>query len=77
MLGGDLTAIGTTFVPVIVKNAYTGKRFRIVLHAYVLPKVVTGMFVSLTTWTKSYVPSGKYLECDFGDGEAVRVMRDR
>ena len=48
MLGvvGGQTASGTAFIPVLLKNAETGKRFRIVLHAYVLPKLFMGMFIS-------------------------------
>ena len=75
MVGEDQTALGTAFIPIILKNADTDKPFRIVLHAYVLPNMLMGMFISDPAWVEvqQFRPSGREYGCDFGDGKIVRV----
>lgn len=75
MLGEDQTALGTAFVPIILKNADTGKPFRIVLHVYVLPNMLMGMFISDPTWIEwvRFGPGGREYGCDFGAGKIVKV----
>ncbi|KAF9471774.1 hypothetical protein BDN70DRAFT_767240, partial [Pholiota conissans] len=40
-----MTSIGSTFIPLILTNRTTGKKFRVVLYAIVLPKMFMGMFI--------------------------------
>ncbi|MCJ1375316.1 hypothetical protein MMC20_006551 [Loxospora ochrophaea] len=41
-----MTSLGTTFVPILFRNANTGKLFRVKLHAYVVLKLLKGMIIS-------------------------------
>ncbi|KAF9040366.1 hypothetical protein BDZ89DRAFT_1060458 [Hymenopellis radicata] len=43
--GGSQTAIGSTIIPVILKNADTGKLFKIKIYALVLENLLMGMFI--------------------------------
>ena len=78
MLGPSQDAIGEVFVPIILKNSNDGKRFRVVLHAYVLPKMLMGMFLSNPRWikTQSFGPNVEY-DCDFGDGKIITLKGQR
>ncbi|CAD6589576.1 MAG: hypothetical protein ASARMPREDX12_003887 [Alectoria sarmentosa] len=71
----DQTALGATFIPIILKNAKTEKPFRIVLHAYVLPTMLGGTFISHPTWigVQRFVRRVREYRCDFGDGKIVKV----
>lgn len=72
----DQTTLGTIFIPIILQNADTGKPFRIVLHAYVLPNVLMGMFISTPIWIvwAQYAVTGRVYGCHFGDGKIVNVQ---
>jgi len=41
-----MTAIGSTFIPIILTNKDTLETFRIVLYALVLPNLFMGMFIA-------------------------------
>ena len=73
--GSAQTAIGTTFIPILLKNHNDGKRFRVVIHAYVLPQMLMGMFISYGTWIRSLScdPDGGEYYCDFGNGKMVTL----
>lgn len=71
--GRDQTASGIAFIPLILKNVDTEERFRIVLRAYVLPKLVMGMFISHPWWHTKWGPGGRELGFDFDDGKLVTV----
>lgn len=76
MLGGDQKALGTTFVPLLLKNADTGKRFRVVLQAYVMENLSMGMFISQPHWipTWQFEAQGMQYNCDFRNGERIKLM---
>jgi hypothetical protein len=40
-----MKSIGTTFIPLILKNKDTGEKIRIVLYAIVLPNLFMNMFI--------------------------------
>ena len=62
-------------MPIMLKDANSGKRFCIILHAYVMPDLLMGMFISHPNWikTRTYAKDGDDYGCDFGSGEIVRV----
>lgn len=69
----DIKPIGTTLVPIIFKNADTKEKFRIVLHAIVVPKLVTPMFIGASSGclirSRSYGPDGVEYHFNFSDDE--------
>lgn len=75
LMGGKQTALGTVFVPIMLRDADNTTRFRIILHAYVMPSLLMGMFISQPRWIKSRASNrtGDDFFCDFGSGETVRV----
>ena len=78
MMGPDQTAVGEVFIPIILKNSNDGQRFRVVLHAYVLPKMLMGMFLSNPRWIKTQEFGGNAgYDCDFGDGKIIRLKGQR
>lgn len=78
MMGPGQDAVGETFVPIILTDSDDGKRYRVVLHAYVLPKMLMGMFLSNPRWiiTQSFGKDAKY-ECEFGDGKIITLKGPR
>jgi hypothetical protein len=47
ILGSSQQSVGSTIMPVILKNKDTGKLFCIKLHAYVMPNLLMGMFIGI------------------------------
>lgn len=79
MMGRAQIAIGETFVSILLKDNNDGKRFRVILHAYVLPQMLMGMFLSFPKWVISWdcaVDNERYY-CDFGDGKLVTLKGQR
>ncbi len=78
MLGPSQDAVGEVFVPIILKNSNDGKRFRVVLHAYILPKMLMGMFLSNPERieTQRFGRNAGY-DCDFGDGKIITLKGQR
>lgn len=74
MMGSNATTIGSTFVPIMLNNANDGKRFRIVVHAYVMPALAAGMFLGDPRWItlQSFGPLEFY--CDFGNGKTAKLV---
>ncbi|EKM52896.1 uncharacterized protein PHACADRAFT_212097 [Phanerochaete carnosa HHB-10118-sp] len=46
ILSGNMTAIGSVFLPFLLKNKETGERMRYILRAIVLPGLFMPMFIS-------------------------------
>jgi hypothetical protein len=46
MDGDGFRAVGTAFVPIVLTDAETSQKFRIVLYALVLPDMRLGMFIA-------------------------------
>jgi len=71
-MGQPLKAIGTTFFPIILTNAQTQERIRLILHAFVLPKLLMGMFIGRGTATflrvESWSGGSPRFTFDFGGG---------
>lgn len=79
MVGPAQTTIGETFVPIVLKDNKDGKRFRVVLHAYILPQMLMGMFLGNPKWieSQSFGADGVVYYCDFGDGKMVTLEGQR
>ena len=79
MMGGSAKALGTTFVPILLRNAETGNLFRIKLHAYVLPRLRIPMFISHPRWIReSSYDAGRdnIHSCDFGTDGIVKLKEE-
>lgn len=52
-----------------------GKRFRIVLRAYVVPNTGLGVYIGHPAWIRVHRSGRGYhkLDCDFRDGEIVTL----
>jgi hypothetical protein len=76
--GGKSTSIGSVIIPIILTNADTNTRFRIKLHALVLPKLLVDMFISQPKWIRSEAWGGGKIvrSCEFRDGEVVRIVSE-
>jgi len=46
LLGSSQKTLGSTVMPVVLKDKDTGKRFIIKLYAHVVPNLLMGMFIS-------------------------------
>ena len=62
-----MKSIGTTFFPVILTDALTGERIRIVLYAIVVPNLFMGMFIGA---------SAQFLESQLWDSDGVMYTFD-
>jgi hypothetical protein len=62
-----MKSIGTTFFPVILTDALTGERIRIVLYAIVVPNLFMGMFIG---------GSAQFLESQLWDSDGVMYTFD-
>ncbi|EDR14529.1 uncharacterized protein LACBIDRAFT_305211 [Laccaria bicolor S238N-H82] len=51
IMGQPFKAIGTTFFPIVLTNAQTQEHIRLVLHAFMVPKLLMGMFIGKGTAT--------------------------
>jgi hypothetical protein len=64
-------------MPIILMNAETRTRFRIKLHAYVLPRLLMGIFIGTGTakyWRTTRHSMGSVLwEFEFSEGEITKV----
>lgn len=75
-MGDTFHTIGTALVPIILTDAETSQKFRIVLYALVLPNMRMGMFISQgSEFIKSLVVGGGEFEYmfDFGNGGLRKV----
>jgi hypothetical protein len=71
-----MKSIGTTFIPVILTDAQTGEKIRIVLYAIVVPNLFMGMFIggsSKFLKSSSWGPEGIMYTFDFGPGGVKQV----
>ncbi|KIL54592.1 hypothetical protein M378DRAFT_1052863 [Amanita muscaria Koide BX008] len=76
LMGGPVISVGTTFLPFILTDAETGSRMRIVLYAFVVPKLLMGMFIGRPNdfWREeSWASGGVTFTFDFGQGGVHRV----
>ncbi|KAF8188740.1 hypothetical protein BJ912DRAFT_1143343 [Pholiota molesta] len=77
LTAGDMRSIGTTLFPLLLTDYTTGEKFRIVLHAIVLPNLFMGMFISgggvvRTTQWRDGVPVHGF---GSGDGDEVTLVK--
>jgi hypothetical protein len=77
--GGDMRSIGTTFLPLILTNYTTGEKFRIVLHAIVLPDLFMGMFIGFggdgVVSTMEYSANRVLHGFRLGEGDETTLVR--
>lgn len=57
-----MKSVGTTFIPVILTDAQTREKIRIILYAIVIPNLFMGMFIG---------GSSKFLESSSGGPEGI------
>ncbi|KAG6911048.1 hypothetical protein DXG01_004562 [Tephrocybe rancida] len=48
IMGGSMTALGTTYLPFLLTDD-TNQRVRVVLHTYVVPRLLMGMFLGTSS----------------------------
>ena len=72
IMGQPFKAIGTTLFPVVLTNAQTQERIRLVLHAFVVPQLLMGMFIGKQTATflkvEAWSGGSPRFTFDFGGG---------
>ena len=76
MDGDGFRAVGTAFVPIVLTDAETSQKFRIVLYALVLPDMMMGMFISHGAGfiqSLAYGSGGPEYTFDFGNGGIRKV----
>jgi len=76
IMGDGFDTIGTALVPMILTDAETSQKFRIVLYALVLSDMRMGMFISQgLDFIQDYVGGSKDYEYtfDFGNGGLRKV----
>jgi len=76
VIGDGFHTIGTALVPIILTDAETSQKFRIVLYALVLPDMRMGMFISQgSEFIQSFACDSRGFEYtfDFGDGGLRKV----
>ncbi|KAJ3509644.1 hypothetical protein NLJ89_g5108 [Agrocybe chaxingu] len=79
LLGSTQKALGSVIMPLILINYETNTRFRIKLHALVMPRLLMGMFIGTTTAkpflrTTQYLPgNGCIWGFEFRKGEVTQV----
>jgi len=76
IMGDGFRAIGTALVPIVLTDAETSQKFRIILYALVLSDMRMGMFIAgASEFVKSEVwrGSGPEYTFDFGNGGIRKV----
>lgn len=71
-----MKSVGTTFIPVILTDAQTGEKIRIILYAIVVSNLFMGMFIggsSKFLKSSSWGPEGIMYTFDFGQGGVRQV----
>ena len=71
-----MKSVGTTFIPVILTDAQTREKIRIILYAIVIPNLFMGMFIggsSKFLKSSSWGPEGIMYTFDFGQGGVRQV----
>jgi len=72
--GGRERVVGITYIPMILNDINTGKRFRVVLRTFVVKRLLPGMFISghYFPGTTAGVEGCEYV-CVFGNGTKASV----
>ncbi len=71
---GRERVVGITYVPMILNDTNTGKRFRVVLRTFAVKRLLPGMFISghYFPGTTAGVEGCEYV-CEFGNGTKASV----
>lgn len=71
-------ALGSTFLPFLLTNGDTNETVRLVLHAYIVPNLLTGVFIGMNgltsfSWSSLYSLAGPVFTFGF-HGESYRFF---
>jgi len=74
-MGDGSDTLGTALVPIVLTDAETSQKFRIVLYALVLPDMRMGMFISQCSEFIQSITMNRGFEYtfDFGNGGLRKV----